>query len=310
MRKWLWLFILTLAPASYAQINIPAPSYVRTLPATCGNSGSWVVISTGSYYVCHAGVPELVGGGGGGVVTSVSNSNGTLTISPASGAVIASLNLGNANTWTGAQTFNVPISVPYGSVSAPGMALDGSLNTGIFGTAGTIRFTVAGAESAIFSQIGATAVGFGISNTTDPLMGGYALGSFGVINWQATYPTKDIGLSRISPGVLGVGNGTQGDTSGSLALAKIILTGTAPTSSLGTVAAYSTNMGGEVTGLSAATTVTITFANGGWTNAAFCTATPSVTVATGVFNSSQSSTAVTFTFPAITGGLFYHCDGN
>ena len=45
MRKWLWLFILTLAPASYAQINIPAPSYVRTLPATCGNSGSWVLIS-------------------------------------------------------------------------------------------------------------------------------------------------------------------------------------------------------------------------------------------------------------------------
>ena len=62
--------------------------------------------------------------------------------------------------------------------------------------------------------------------------------------------------------------------------------GTAPTASAGSVAAYSTNVGGEVAGLSAATTVTITFANGGWTNAAFCTATPSVTVATGVFNSS------------------------
>lgn len=39
-------------------------------------------------------------------VSSVSNSDGTLTISPTTGAVIASLALGHANTWTGQQTFN------------------------------------------------------------------------------------------------------------------------------------------------------------------------------------------------------------
>ena len=78
----------------------------------------------------------------------------------------------------------------------------------------------------------------------------------------------------------------------------------------GSVATYSTNAGGEITGLSAATSVTITFANSGWTNAAFCTATPSTTLATVVYNSAQSNTAVTFTFPALTGNLFYHCDGN
>ena len=39
-----------------------------------------------------------------GGVTSVSNSDGTLTISPTTGAVTASLALGHANTWTGAQT--------------------------------------------------------------------------------------------------------------------------------------------------------------------------------------------------------------
>lgn len=38
-------------------------------------------------------------------VTSVSNSDGTLTISPTTGAVIASLALGHANTWTATQTF-------------------------------------------------------------------------------------------------------------------------------------------------------------------------------------------------------------
>jgi hypothetical protein len=37
---------------------------------------------------------------------TVSNSDGTLTISPNSGAVVASLALGHANTWTATQTFN------------------------------------------------------------------------------------------------------------------------------------------------------------------------------------------------------------
>ena len=39
-------------------------------------------------------------------VSSVTNSDGTLTISPTAGAVVASLNLSHANTWTGQQTFS------------------------------------------------------------------------------------------------------------------------------------------------------------------------------------------------------------
>ena len=42
-------------------------------------------------------------------VASVSNSDGTLTISPTTGAVVASLALGHANTWSGQQTFVAPI---------------------------------------------------------------------------------------------------------------------------------------------------------------------------------------------------------
>ena len=118
-----------------------------------------------------------------------------------------------------------------------------------------------------------------------------------------------------------IGNGTVGHGSNTTTLGNSSTIGTwkfgtqhviatAPTTSAGTVATYSTNAGGEITGLSAATSVTITFANSGWTSAAFCTATPSTTLATVVYNSAQSKTAVTFTFPALTGGLFYHCDGN
>ena len=118
-----------------------------------------------------------------------------------------------------------------------------------------------------------------------------------------------------------IGNGVTGNGSNTVSLGNSSVTGTylqgtqhitatAPTASVGSVATYSTNAGGEITGLSAATSVTITFANGGWTNAAFCTATPSTTLATVVYNSSQSKTAVTFTFPALTGNLFYQCEGN
>ena len=62
-------------------------------------------------------------------------------------------------------------------------------------------------------------------------------------------------------------------------------------------------------GSSGTTSVTITFANSGWTNAAFCVANSSV-AATQPYVTAQSKTAVTFTFPALTGNLFYHCDGN
>jgi hypothetical protein len=48
----------------------------------------------------------LKGEGGGGAVSSVSNSDGSLTISPTAGAVIASLNLAHVNTWVGTQQFN------------------------------------------------------------------------------------------------------------------------------------------------------------------------------------------------------------
>jgi hypothetical protein len=87
------------------------------------------------------------------------------------------------------------------------------------------------------------------------------------------------------------------------------ITATAPITSAGYVVSYSSNAGGEITGLSAATSVTITFANSGWTNAAFCVANSSV-AATQPYVAAQSNTAVTFTFPALTGNLFYHCDGN
>lgn len=52
-------------------------------------------------YLKADGTWQTVAGG----TSSVSNSDGTLTVSPTTGSVVASLNLGHANTWTAKQTF-------------------------------------------------------------------------------------------------------------------------------------------------------------------------------------------------------------
>ena len=330
MRKWLWLFILTLAPASYAQINIPAPSYVKTLPSTCGNSGSWVLISTGSYYVCYAGVPKLVGGGG------TVSSGGPYAI-PGYGAG-TSTTVGPTNITTDAtgNNLNVPGIVAAGTttpttIGSNGVLLNGvpalrsqtSLNNYYSGGSGNLTGTgydnTANGYQALYSNT------TGNYNTANGDLAGRYIADGVTVNQTSTnsvyegyqaYPLADGDTNEIVTGTAAIGHGSNTATFGNTSITDTYLNGTvhitstAPTSSLGTVATYSTNTGGEVISLAAATSVTITFANGGWTNAAFCTATPSVTVATGVFNSSQSNTAVTFTFPAITGGLFYHCDGN
>ena len=66
--------------------------------------------------------------GGGGAVSSVSdNGGGTLTISPTTGAVLAGINLANANTWSVGQTFSAGITLG-GSITLTGSS--GSLNIG------------------------------------------------------------------------------------------------------------------------------------------------------------------------------------
>ena len=85
-------------------------------------------------------------------VSSISNSDGTLTISPTSGAVVASLNLGNANSWSGAQTFQANTYFPNSGIwdtsgkvgigTTPSVALDvvgaGKFSTDLTASTGTI----------------------------------------------------------------------------------------------------------------------------------------------------------------------------
>lgn len=70
----------------------------------------------------------------GGAVSSVSNSDGSLTISPTTGAVVASLNVSHANNWTGVQTFTNGFVIPSGGV--------GTFNTGGFINANELNGTL------------------------------------------------------------------------------------------------------------------------------------------------------------------------
>jgi hypothetical protein len=74
----------------------------KSSDGTAGATGS----GGGGDTVKNGLITTLGSGGGGGTLSGVSNSDGTLTISPTTGAVVASLNTAHANTWTGVQTFN------------------------------------------------------------------------------------------------------------------------------------------------------------------------------------------------------------
>lgn len=77
------------------------------------NGSDWVnlaVGTTGQVLTVASGAPSWASGGGGGAVSSVSNSDGSLTVSPTTGAVVASLALGHANTWSALQTFGTNLS--------------------------------------------------------------------------------------------------------------------------------------------------------------------------------------------------------
>src|SRR6516165_531270 len=94
-------------------------------------------------------------GGGGGAVTSVANVDGSLTVSPTTGSVLASLNPAHANTWSAIQTFSATNGIVY-SGAAVGtqvacLGLDASNNIiksaaacGSGGGGGTVTSVAAG----------------------------------------------------------------------------------------------------------------------------------------------------------------------
>src|SRR3990167_6198623 len=143
---------------------------------------------------------------GGGDMSSVSNTDGTLTISPTTGDVVASIALAHANTWTGQQIFTV--SPP----SAPGSGSSSER----FGASSVASSTnsmaiVNGATST--TGVGNIAIGQGASATGNSAMAvGYLSEASNTLSFAFGPSATASGLSSVaigSPATVS-GNGSVG----------------------------------------------------------------------------------------------------
>lgn len=179
---------------SMAQVSNPSIIPVMSAPSSCTTLPLKIVQNTNQLYGSDgSGGCEEIGGGGGGAVDSVSNSDGTLTISPTTGAVVASLNFGHANTWTAQQIFN--------NADIPDATF---LN---FGTATTGIRSLQVAGQMDFYVLGANVAALGNTGTWQMVTGGG-------FTWGAIRGTQDTSLYRTAAKTISIGVG--GDSTGTL----------------------------------------------------------------------------------------------
>ena len=142
----------------------------------------------------------------GGDVSSVSNTGGTLTISPTTGAVVASIALGNPNTWTGQQIFTV--SPP----SAPGSG-SSSERFGASSVASSTNSMAIGNGATSTTGVGNIAIGQGASATGNSAMAvGYLSEASNTLSFAFGPSATASGLSSVaigSPATVS-GNGSVG----------------------------------------------------------------------------------------------------
>jgi hypothetical protein len=328
--------VISATPASIgAQVNLGATqtgaigaSGTATFPGTVA-AGTITPTTIGSNGVLLNGVPALqsqaslnnyYSGGAG-------NLTGTGAYNSAQG--YQALYSNTTGAYNSAQGYQALYSNTTGSGnSAQGFGALSSNTTGNYNTAQGFGALYSNTTGAYNSAQGYQAL---YSNTTGAYNSaqGYQAGQYiadGVTANQTSsnslyegfqaYPLANGDTNENVIGNTAIGNGsnttTLGNSStiGTWKFGTQHITATAPITSAGTIAAYSTNAGGKITGLSAATSVTITFANSGWTNAAFCVVTLG-NATTIPYISAISKTGFTITFTAAeTGVVFYHCDGN
>lgn len=135
--------------------------------------GVWPVLATALLGGSPASADSVQSPG----VVGVTNSDGTLTISPTTGAVVASLNLANANTWTGSQTFGTAttVTLPDGSTATSSGFSALGIGAAPVPSAASIysqrtAFTFAGAQYDVdlldtFSSAATSAIGIQVQNT-------------------------------------------------------------------------------------------------------------------------------------------------
>jgi len=189
---------------------------------------------------------------------------------------------------------------------------DSEIDIGALGTTGVVNFYTTGGTSS-------PVLGMSLSSNQSLSVtgGGIFSGATSSNNNSGVKLEYASGAGYVSSGAsnnlsFGNGNSTSGVPANIFATinsaGSLSLFGAKPTSSVGTVATGSTTNKGQITGLTGATSVTITFAaNAPLTSAApACVVIGSTALASPAI-SAISSTAVTITMTAFTGTLYYVC---
>lgn len=104
-------FILTRDTQYNTSSNIIPGEITYVISGSTNDDDFWALTSAAPLTIGTTALNYTEVSGGGANVTSVSNSDGTLTVSPTAGNVVASLALAHANSWTGQQTFGTSAPV-------------------------------------------------------------------------------------------------------------------------------------------------------------------------------------------------------
>lgn len=226
--------ILQTNGSSLAPSWVDATTAIGILPVTNGGTGTALVASNGGVVYSDATQLQLLAGtvtagqcllsgssaaptwgscAGGAAVASVTNSDGTLTVSPTTGAVVASLNTGHANSWTAAQTFDSSAAKIKGSsTGVTSLASANSSATNYTATlpalTGTVSLVVAsGAKALATSAIS--------SGTCSAAQTATATGTLTTDTIEATFaadPTSTTGYSPSTTGMLAIISYPTADT--------------------------------------------------------------------------------------------------
>lgn len=177
-------------------------------------------LSTGTTNTITPSAFTIFGGGVAAPVGSVSNSDGSLLVTPTTGAVVASLNPGHANTWSATQTFGTNISIggvtPTGAtgtgnlVFATSPSLSSPTLTGTPDASGATQFKLP--VGASFATLANGEVGYDTTNKNwhlwqngvDVLLAPLAAG---FVSGHCGQPTSTAGVWQIADAGAGCGTG-------------------------------------------------------------------------------------------------------
>lgn len=172
-------FVLTRDAQYNSSSNIIPGIVTYVISGSTNDDDFWAMTSAAPITVGTTALNYTEVSGGGASVTSVSNSDSTLTISPTTGNVVASLNLSHANVWSALQTFgnatSTLFSTTYGSTTNAfvGSLTIGTTTAGCLNTSSTgvvYAATCSGGGSTFAYPFTPSTFGIAVSATTTPIL--------------------------------------------------------------------------------------------------------------------------------------------